>query len=108
MVQKQKKPIFKRWWFWVIVVVIIGAFASIGGDKETPGNIAGNETAGQIEDSNITDKANSEDSESQAEGIEEQDGQAAQGQDEQSAQEEQDETEVPKEDGYINTAEEAE
>lgn len=35
MAEKQKKPIYKRWWLWVIVVVVIGAIASQGGD-DTP------------------------------------------------------------------------
>ena len=31
---KQKKPIFKRWWFWVIVVVLIIGIGSGGESKE--------------------------------------------------------------------------
>lgn len=34
--EKKKKPLFKRWWFWVLAIVIIGAIGSSGGDKETP------------------------------------------------------------------------
>jgi hypothetical protein len=35
--EKQKKSIFKRWWFWVIVVIIvIGAIASQGDGDDTP------------------------------------------------------------------------
>lgn len=33
---KAKKPIYKRWWFWaIIVIVVVGAFGS-GGKSDTP------------------------------------------------------------------------
>ena len=33
---KTKKPVYKRWWFWVIIaVVIVGALTRGGGDKES-------------------------------------------------------------------------
>lgn len=43
-----KKPIYKRWWFWVIVtVVVIIAFASQGEDESNPdGNQGEHEVAG--------------------------------------------------------------
>jgi len=32
---KNKKPVFKKWWFWVIIVLVaIGAAAGSGGDNE--------------------------------------------------------------------------
>lgn len=33
-VKKAKKPFYKRWWFWVIVVIFL--LGSCGGDTETP------------------------------------------------------------------------
>ena len=33
--EKKKKPIFKKWWFWLIVVFILGAFGNSGSDAET-------------------------------------------------------------------------
>jgi hypothetical protein len=33
ILEKAKKPIYKKWWFWVIVVIVIGAIAN-GGDDE--------------------------------------------------------------------------
>lgn len=30
---KQKKPIYKKWWFWVIVVMVIGIVGSSGEDE---------------------------------------------------------------------------
>lgn len=30
----EKKPIYKKWWFWVIVVIVIGAIGSSMGDEE--------------------------------------------------------------------------
>lgn len=43
--QKEKKPLFKKWWFWVIVgVIVIGIVAS--GDKEsTPAGSTGTGTS---------------------------------------------------------------
>ena len=33
--EKVKKPFYKKWWIWAIVVVVIFAFAQSGGDSET-------------------------------------------------------------------------
>lgn len=33
--EKVKKPFYKKWWIWAIVVVVIFAFAQTGGDSET-------------------------------------------------------------------------
>ena len=33
---KTKKPIFKKWWFWLLVVFVIGMIASTNGKKDTP------------------------------------------------------------------------
>ena len=50
--QKVKKPIFKRWWFWVIcAVLVIGIIGSMQGDKEPSNQIVvnqGNSTQQQI------------------------------------------------------------
>ncbi len=32
---EKKKPIWKRWWFWGIVVVVLIAIISLGGDNST-------------------------------------------------------------------------
>ena len=32
---KNKKPIFQKWWFWVVVVVLIGSFGSAGNKADT-------------------------------------------------------------------------
>lgn len=50
MGEKQKKSIFKRWWFWVIIVIVIIAIASQGGDGDTSEEVVGNEIPNQIED----------------------------------------------------------
>lgn len=39
--EKVKKPIFKKWWFWVIVVLVIGAIGANLGDEE---NVDGDES----------------------------------------------------------------
>lgn len=31
---KQKKPIYKKWWFWVIALIILGAIGSAGDDTQ--------------------------------------------------------------------------
>ncbi|NNV07114.1 DUF4352 domain-containing protein [Geobacillus sp. MMMUD3] len=36
--EKQKKPFYKRWWVWVLAVIIIGAIASGGGEDSEPAN----------------------------------------------------------------------
>lgn len=36
--EKEKKPIYKKWWFWVIVVIFIGGIAGGAGSSETNGN----------------------------------------------------------------------
>ena len=37
--KKQKKPIFKRWWFWLIVaLMVIGAVGSVTGGGKAPEN----------------------------------------------------------------------
>ena len=30
-----KKPIYKKWWFWVIVAIIVGGIASTKGNNES-------------------------------------------------------------------------
>ena len=55
---KLKKPIYKRWWFIIIVVfVIIGVIGSLNGNDETQ-NSASNNT----NDTNVSDKSKNEDS----------------------------------------------
>lgn len=34
--EKEKKPIYKKWWFWVIVVVVLLIIGSMGSSKEQP------------------------------------------------------------------------
>ncbi|AKM19787.1 hypothetical protein GARCT_02536 [Geobacillus sp. 12AMOR1] len=36
--EKQKKPFYKRWWVWVLALIIIGAIASGGGEDSEPAN----------------------------------------------------------------------
>ena len=31
---KNKKPLFKKWWFWVIVVLLLGSIGNSGNDIE--------------------------------------------------------------------------
>lgn len=33
--EKTKKPIFKKWWFWVIIIVMIAVIASMGKGKDS-------------------------------------------------------------------------
>ena len=32
---KNKKPIYKKWWFWVLAVIVIGGIASMSKDKNS-------------------------------------------------------------------------
>ena len=54
---KNKKPIYKRWYFWVIIVAVIGiAIGGIIGAKgnEIPENESGNDNSSIVEEPNIT------------------------------------------------------
>lgn len=45
MKEKTKKPIFKKAWFWVIIIVILSLFYSIGSKENTSDNIEQTEQA---------------------------------------------------------------
>ena len=59
---KNKKPIYKKWWIWVIAVVIISAICSGGNDSKTQkvdsgeNVISQNETTYNVGDTVKTDK----------------------------------------------------
>lgn len=38
---QEKKPVWKRWWFWVAVVVVIGIIGSASGGADDSGNSTG-------------------------------------------------------------------
>ena len=59
--QVQKKPIWKKWWFWVIVVLVIGGIASVGGNNE------GTEVSTKQTESGISANNNNESLESKEE-----------------------------------------
>jgi len=51
MENKKKKPLFKRWWFWAIVVIIaVGALGSNGDKDKTP-----TKETSKVEESNQTE-----------------------------------------------------
>lgn len=68
--KKAKKPIFKRWWFWLIVVVIVIGVIGSQGDSET--NTDDSQTAEQTQSATTepTD-AESEDAQQTAAPVEE-------------------------------------
>jgi len=45
---KIKKPIYKKWWFWVFVAVIVVIIGNASGKNETPANIT-NDTSKEVE-----------------------------------------------------------
>lgn len=54
---KNKKPIFKKWWFWVIIVVVLFiAIGSSGGDADT--NVTNNDNTGTTISNNTDSKPN--------------------------------------------------
>lgn len=62
---KAKKPIFKRWWFWVIIaIVVIGAIGSMG-EEDTP-NVA--DKSGEVVESNVS-KSNDEEQKQESEPV---------------------------------------
>lgn len=34
--EKQKKPIYKNWWFWVLIVIVVGIIGSTLSEEEAP------------------------------------------------------------------------
>jgi hypothetical protein len=44
MGDKVKKPIYKRWWFWVLAIIVIFAFANGGDDSAEPTSTGTTET----------------------------------------------------------------
>ena len=57
---KNKKPIFKKWWFWAIVVILIASLGTSGGDAENESakvNIESVSTGTVINNENKADKA---------------------------------------------------
>ena len=55
--EKLKKPIYKKWWFWVIVVVVIGVIGSQGGKddgKDKTNDVMGTEKQKDTEDEAIS------------------------------------------------------
>ena len=49
---KNKKPIFKKWWFWVIIAVLIVSFGNAGRDADTNAATDSNPGSSQITTSN--------------------------------------------------------
>lgn len=45
---KIKRPIYKKWWFWVFVAVIVVIIGNASGKNETPANIT-NDTSKEVE-----------------------------------------------------------
>lgn len=54
---KNKKPIFKKWWFWAIVVVLIIAIGTSGNDTDSGDGINNNNTPNQSISSDNTNSA---------------------------------------------------
>ncbi|SET95670.1 protein of unknown function [Salinibacillus kushneri] len=53
MAEKVKKPFYKKWWVWLIAIIIIAVASTSGGDEtETSSNDTSNETANTSEDTN--------------------------------------------------------
>ena len=52
MEEKQKKPVYKKWWFWLIVILVIGAIGSSMGEES--------DTTGKQVDKQVADSKESE------------------------------------------------
>lgn len=58
---KAKKPIYKKWWFWVIIVIVIsGIIAGASGDSDTPGSTQTDNTTVTSQSSDLKDKGTTE------------------------------------------------
>lgn len=52
---KNKKPIYKKWWLYaVIVVAIVIVIATFGGDKQDAGNVSTNDKTSQVQNVEYT------------------------------------------------------
>lgn len=51
-----KKPIFKKWWFWLIVAVIVIGIGSVGANPNVPSSSGTKETASVNTDNEIDGK----------------------------------------------------
>jgi len=55
--EKTKKPIFKRWYFWVALIIVLGAVgAGMGEDKESVEKVA-TTTAGEVKSGGAEEKS---------------------------------------------------
>lgn len=58
MSEELKRPIYKRWWFWAIVIIIvIGAIASQGRDDDKR-EVSWSDVANQLENKTVVDEPN--------------------------------------------------
>lgn len=47
-IQKEKKPIYKKWWFWVIIVLALAVIGSAMGESEDGGDVTTTTTTSSI------------------------------------------------------------
>lgn len=50
---KPKKPIYKRWWFWVIAVIVLLVITSSGSDGANDSDTSDNQTQGQTDETDF-------------------------------------------------------
>lgn len=57
MEKKVKKPIWKKWWVWVLAVIIIGSIGAAGGEDENSSVVANSNSQSVVESNEeVTDK----------------------------------------------------
>lgn len=57
--EKEKKPIYKKWWFWVIIIIIIGAIGSLtetNNTINTSSNVENNSNNDIVQESTVERK----------------------------------------------------
>lgn len=55
--EKEKKPIYKKWWFWLLIVIVIAGIVSVGGgDSNTTKQTSSNPTTNTTNSSNKNEK----------------------------------------------------
>lgn len=52
--EKEKRPVYKKWWFWILIVIIISGIVSVGAGSNTIINNDINPVSSQVKEEKMT------------------------------------------------------